>query len=113
MKTTAQISAQIATMRPRGAWGKAVQTYALELLEDLPQDQPPTAAALLNGADDWRHFSWGGSALIYDEDIARRVCCPSEIRRTKAGQLPPNKSEQWLDTQARALGQAAALILRA
>jgi hypothetical protein len=110
--TAAAIAAKIETMRPRGAWQKAVKLYALELLEDLDdQSAPVTLSALLNGSEDWTHYSQGGMSLIYNSQIAERVCSPSEFRRTRGGELPPNKSESWLTCQARALHQAAALIL--
>ena len=38
-------------------------------------------AALLNGAERWQEYSDGGCSLIYDGDIAARVCTPSEYRR--------------------------------
>lgn len=107
----ARIAARIEATRPRGAWSRAVKTYALELLEGVEAGEI-TTAALLNGAEDWHHFSYGGNSLIYDADIAERVCAPYELRRTRGGKLPPNRSESWLDCQARALRQAARLILR-
>lgn len=109
----AAIAAKIQARRPRGAWNKAVQTYALELLEEVEDHAAPiTAAALLNGAENWHQYSYGGSALIYDADIAERVCSPSELRRKRGGELPPSSQETWLDCQARALHLAARLILR-
>ena len=65
---------------------------------------------VLNGAANWREYSYGGCALIYDADIAERLCSPSEYKRTREGQRAPNSRETWLDVQARALGQAASLI---
>jgi hypothetical protein len=65
---------------------------------------------LLNGAANWGEYSYGGCALIYDGDIAERLCAPSEYRKTREGQRAPNARETWLDVQARALGQAATLI---
>ena len=50
------------------------------------------------------------SALLYDEDIAENLCSPSELKKCKNGMLRPNKQEQWLDVQARALLQAEKLI---
>lgn len=115
MTTTpaAAIAAKIQAARPRGAWNKAVQAYALELLEEVEDHAAPiTAAALLNGARTWQEYSYGGSALIYNADIAERVCSPSELRRKRGGELPPSSRETWLDCQSRALRQAARLILR-
>ena len=109
----AAIAAKIEARRPRGAWNKAVQAYALELLEDIEDHAAPITDELLrNGARTWQEYSYGGCALIYDADIAERLCSPSELRRRRNGDLPPSTRETWLDCQARALRQAARLILR-
>ena len=105
----------IATRRTRSAWDKGVNLYALELLDNI-RDLPATdnrqeiQKALLNGASDWSEYSYGGCALIYDGDIAARLCSPSEFRRTRGGELRPNRRESWLGVQARALYQAFRLI---
>jgi len=65
---------------------------------------------LLNGAANWREYSYGGCALIYDAEIAELLCAPGEYRKTRQGERAPNARETWLDVQARALGQAANLI---
>jgi hypothetical protein len=110
MKTKQEIIAAIEAIKTRGAWRTAVKTYALELLSDLEGEF--SAAKLLNGAENWNAYSYGGSALIYDADIAERVCSPSELKRKRGGELAPNASESWLDCQARALSQAARCISR-
>lgn len=97
--------------------------YALELLEELKEgvnggyisaDNLNTPAdfsrALLNGASDWSGYSWGGGSLIYNGDIAARLCCPSELKKTREGERRPNSREEWLDVQARALSQAARVV---
>ena len=117
MKTIKQLREAIEATPARSAWAKGVKLYALELIEEMPDDQefygsPADKKELLNGADDWQQYSEGGCALIYDGDIAERLCNPTEYKRTKEGQNPPNARENWIDTQARALHQAAALILR-
>lgn len=114
--------AALEARKDRSAWDKGVTVYALELLDDLAEAAEggylPTdaaellkprvmRAAMLNGADDWHQYSGGGSALVYDGDIAARLCCPSEYRRTRGGERNPNSRETWLDVQARALFQAA------
>lgn len=109
--------------KDRSAWNKGVTLYALELLDsleeltsggyfDMNDFTKPRAlrSALLNGAQNWKEFSWGGCSLIYDTDIAKRLCNPSELKRTHNGERKPNAREEWLDTQARALFQAANLI---
>ena len=95
----------------RSAWDKAVTLYACELVEsleveELPEDFAEFKKLMLNGASDWSQYSWGGSSLIYDYDIAERTCTPSELKKTKGGEHRPNSREEWLDVQARALSQA-------
>lgn len=107
-------------MSTRSAWNRGVNEYAGELLDSLEEaieggyfDPDDLAApklvtrALLNGAQDWGQYSWGGCSLIYNRDIAARLCTPSELKRTHNGERRPNAKEEWLDTQARALRQAA------
>ena len=95
-----------------------MHTYATELVESLDDTADLSSEALLvkellNGADDWRQYSEGGCSLIYDADIAERVCSPSELKRCKGGERQPNARENWIECQARALWQAAALVRRA
>lgn len=110
----------------RSAWDNGVKAYALELLDGLQEDiehgwqdmdvldSPELLKkALLNGAADWSQYSWGGCSLIYDGDIAKRLCTPSEYKRKRGGDLQPNSRESWLDVQARALYQAARRIQNA
>lgn len=113
-----ELKPAIEAMKPRSAWSKGVKAYALELLADLPHNVnygsiESLKCDMLNGASDWNHYSWGGCSLIYNEDIAERLCTPSELKRTKHGENRPNAREEWLDTQARALCQAARHIFRA
>lgn len=118
MTTIDTIRNAIATRRTRSAWDKGVTLYALDLLDnirDLPaaDNRQEIQNALLNGARDWREYSWGGCSLIYNGDIASRLCSPSEFKRCRGGDWRPNRREEWLDVQARALYQAFRLICRA
>lgn len=103
----------IKARKDRSAWDRGVNAYALELLDNLADLTPDDLAApeavrcaLLNGADTWGQYSNGGGALIYDCDIAARLCTPSELRRCRGGERNPNSRENWLDVQARALRRA-------
>lgn len=78
--------------------------------EDIPEDAHDLRALLLNGAQTWKAYSWGGSSLIYDRDICERLSNPTEKKITRNGERRPNNREEWLDVQARALFQAELLI---
>lgn len=124
--TTNIIRSIIESQKTRSAWNKGVKAYALELVDNLDEailngyfneedlESPKMLnRQLLNGASDWNHYSWGGCSLIYNEDIAKRLCTPTELKKTRNGLSRPNANEEWLDTQARALWQASAAIARA
>ena len=122
--TLKELTAAVEATKTRSAWSKGVKTYALELLESIEEaisggyfaEEDLTSPkllekALLNGASDWKQYSWGGCSLIYNSTIALRLCTYSELVKTKDGTKKPNPYEEWLDVQARALYQASALIL--
>lgn len=116
MKTVKELREAIEKEPARSAWRRGVKEYALELIEDMGEDQMLAGDkldrdTLLNGASNWSQYSWGGCALIYDTDIAERLCSPSELKRCNGGDWRPNRREEWLDVQARALGQAASMIM--
>ncbi len=97
----------------RSAWGRGVQSYAVEIAETIAQaadEVEPLRAALepiaLDGATGWEMYSYGGCSLVYDADIARALCTPSELKRKRGGELQPSRCETWLDVQARALRHA-------
>lgn len=103
----------------RSAWNRGVTVYARDLLADVvenveraycaaPQTRAEFCNIARNGAGTWGEYSYGGSSLIYDCDIAERLCTPSELKKKRGGELNPNSRETWLDVQARALNQAAA-----
>lgn len=110
------IIAALVNQRTRSAWERGVVAYAESMLDDLdPEEElyPKTVEkVLLNGAPSWHDYSWGGCALIYNSDIAERLCSPSELKRSDNGRLRPNACEEWLDTQTRACFQAAQLVKR-
>lgn len=121
-----ELSEKIESLNLRSAWSKGVKEYAEELIAKLEEyadynGTPGTISALnstdfehicLNGADNWNAYSYGGCSLIYNTDIAERLCAPWELKRTKNGQNDPNARELWIDVQARALRQAFDLLCR-
>lgn len=123
MKSIDEIRAALEARKERSAWDRGVRAYAAELLEEMEEriahgyqnpDNITTRAeldeALRNGAENWSEWSWGGCGLIYDGDIAERLCNPSELKKTRNGERRPNCREEWLDVQARAIRQAAGRI---
>ena len=120
--TLDKVAAELEAHKDRSAWGRGVNAYALELVEELrervayegrnPEPGKECREWMLNGAQDWAQYSWGGSSLIYDSDIAERLCTPSELKKTRHGERRPNSREEWLDTQARALYQACNRVAR-
>ena len=118
MTTTELLALVTATPAGRSAWSKGVHAYAVELVESLADsddlsNETLLRKALLNGAGDWQQYSEGGCALVYDADIAERLCSPSELKRCKGGERNPNSRENWIECQTRALTQAANLVLGA
>ena len=106
-------------LTPRSTWRRAVVSDSVDLVDSLdcseiPNNWEELKKLLLNGAADWSAYSYGGCALVYDEDIARHYCTPSELRKVthKDGTISEqaNARENWLDVQARALNHAARLI---
>jgi len=120
MVTYEQLYESVRKHKAHSAWSKGVQQYAMNLIYDKQDfsevyvpDIKQFEHVLLNGARDWKEYSWGGCSLIYDEEIAKALCTPSEFKKVhrKDGSLrKPNAREEWLDTQARALFQAFELI---
>lgn len=122
MKEMQKIRERLAATKPRSAWDKGVKEIAEGLLdkyEEIVQYRegsdpvpPLTEKVVLNGADGWEQYCYGGLAMIYDREIAKTLCTPSELRRTEFGRKDPNSHEIWMDVQVRAHVQAWALIER-
>lgn len=117
---TLELLQKVESVKVRSAWSKGVKMYAIELLDDADANRecPEFTSlselrdAILNGAKDWKQYSEGGCSLIYNTDIAERLCNPSELKRTKNGLNDPNSRENWVQVQARALFQAWEMIKR-
>ena len=112
--TKIELIAAISASKARSAWAKGVKWYALNLVEKRYQNATDIVkvnmTVYLNGAETWKEYSYGGCALVYDYDIAKLLCTPSELKKTDFGYKQPNGFENWLDVQARALYQAHRLI---
>lgn len=120
MKEMQKIQERLAATKPRAAWDKGVKEIAESLLDQYEEivrhwegsdPVPPlTEKIVLNGANSWEQYCYGGCAMIYDREIAKTLCTPSELRRAEFGRKAPNSRETWMDVQVRAHAQAWALI---
>lgn len=108
----ADIKKDIAAHSARSAWDKGVKGYAVEMFDDyvdrlhITDDSVRIGKVaetdLLNGAQNWEQYSYGGCAEVYDGDICERLCTESQKKKTRDGELPL-MGEDWLTVQARAL----------
>lgn len=118
-----ELREKVEVIRAYSAWDRGVKEYAIELMEQLEEsarggylsdnafdNRATLRKELLNGAEDWKQYSWGGCSLIYDGDIAERLCSPSAFKKSKNGERKPNAAEEWLDVQARALANASRIV---
>ena len=111
--TKEKLYQKVRESKANSAWTRGVREYAMDLIDNWYDDSVPVSEKiLLNGASNWSEYSWGGCAYCYDGQIAERLCAPWELKKTNYGNKKPNKNEEWLDTQARALYQASRLVLR-
>lgn len=120
MKEMQKIRGRLAAFKARSAWDKGVKEIAESLLdkyEEIVQYRegsdpvpPLTEKTVLNGAHSWEQYCYDGLAMIYDREIAKTFCTPSELRRKYFGRKAPNSRETWMDVQVRAHVQAWTLI---
>ena len=102
------------------AYKRGIKKYTDELLDNLeemariykrlPKDENELESWLLKGARNWGDYSWRGYSLIYNGDIAERLCTPSEFRKKDGGRLKPSRYETWFSEQAKALNYACLRI---
>lgn len=97
---------QINTRKGRSAWDSGVSEYALDIIDSIEEraiyenETPAGVKELLrwalNGATDWTQYSEGGCALVYNRQIAERLCTPSELKKTQNGMKDPERHERPL-----------------
>lgn len=107
----------------RSQWERAVRDYALEMIDQCDKKditsykQIPNHCNAANMKDYAiaRALSEGGCFEIYNGDIAKRLCTPSQLKRhtRKDGTVRDLPHESWIDVQTRAVYQAILLIKRA
>lgn len=128
MATIKELRKKLEKHKATSAWDKGIKVYADLMLDNLVDNGASTWSGKVEDLhtadwgwahqrnprrhemDDWREESYGGSWLIYNEDIAKTLTSPSKFKKTDNGAKRPNPREEWLDVQARALYQAAKLL---
>ena len=116
----------------QSAWSKGVTLYALDILREIEDENDRYYLILTddnkldsfrNGItvnmnictrypfEAWKSYSRGGCSLIRNQEIAKRLCTPSEYKRAEQNDFfRANSREDWLDCQGRALFQAGEMI---
>lgn len=102
----------------RSPYRQGIQIQAVEMLQELSEKGFPNEyssvkelkEALLNGAKDFKEWTYSGFGLIYDTDIAARFCGPKELKRVQNGLRDPHKGSTWIDMYAQAVNEAYKLI---
>lgn len=97
----------------KSAWSNGVKQYMHDFIDydftlfvklTNSKDFKEFEHVLLNGADNWGHYSWGGCSLCYNYDILERLCPASIIKKYENSSMV--NGVELLDIQARALKQA-------
>lgn len=105
-----------------------ITDYALELIDQLEssslldcidyRNSEHLEKAMLNGADNWHHYSHGGCSLCYNYDIAKELYPDSDYADLEnlyyeiAGEDSCSFGEFLLDKQAEKLEEAAELVIQ-
>ena len=101
---------------------KAVFQYALELMDTYNYRAnkegrdavatPELEKWLLEGADDWSQYSYGGCSLIATYDIIERIGTDKQLRKYEEDGCAWHDSEGWLDDQTKYLIKAKTRIIK-
>ena len=97
----------------RSCWSRGVASLIRDYGEDVLGEHDGEIISARDfyklwncGAETLRDAVYGGSFDIWNYDIAKRLCTPSELKKSNEGMRRPNKSENWLDVEIRAMYQA-------
>jgi len=124
-RTVGEIYNAIHTISARTCWEKGVIRYADELLKAYLDSKglslkdihvrigKISEPDLLRGAESWQQYSAMGRALIWDRDICLRLGTKYQIQKTERGQKQPTRGGTWAELQAKALGEAAQIVVAA
>ena len=122
-RTVGEIWCALNAVPRRTAWERGVMQYASDLFGAYVDSRGITdlvvrigkisEADLLRGADSWRQYGEMGHAFIWDRDICLRLGTKYQIQKTERGQKQPSRGGTWKELQAKALGEAARIVIAA
>lgn len=119
-RTYTEIYSLLTQEKSRSAWARGVNRIALNIVVEILEEHDGNDAPHFNRVVDFsKHFYndslreavYSGCFLIYDEDIAKNFCTPSELKRLKNGGRNPSSRETWLDVMYRGAYQAIRHII--
>lgn len=97
----------------RSYWSRGVASLILDYGEDVLGEHDGEIISARDfyklwnrGADSLRDAVYGGYFDIWNYDITKRLCTPSELKKSNEGMRSPNKRESWLDVEIKAMYQA-------
>lgn len=118
-RTVGEIWGALNAAPRRTAWERGVLQYASDLFGAYVDSRGITdldvrigkieEADLLRGAESWQQYK----ALIWDRDICLRLGTKYQIQKTERGQKQPSRGGTWKELQAKALGEAAQIVITA
>ncbi len=100
----------------RSCWSRGVATIICDYAEEILQEHDGENVSNKElfklwscGAETLRDAVYGGCFDIWNYDIAKRLCTPSEFKKSNEGMRSPNRCETWLCVEFRAVYQAICL----
>jgi hypothetical protein len=120
MTDISKIKTWVESSSCKSHWERAVRDYALEMISQCDKKnitsykQIPNHCNAMNMTDYAiaKDLSEGGCFEVYDVDIAKRLCTPSQLKRVtrKDSTVRDLPHETWIDAQTRAVTQAIFLL---
>ena len=100
----------------RSCWNRGVASLIRDYAEEVLKEHDGETVSnkelfrLWNcGNETLRDAVYGGCFDIWNYDIAKRLCTPSEFKKSNEGMRNPNRCENWLDMEYRAIYRAVCL----
>ena len=100
----------------RSCWSRGVASLIRDYAEEVLQEHDGETVSnkelfrLWNcGNETLRDAVYYGCFDIWNYDIAKRLCTPSQFKKSKEGMRSPNRCETWLDVEYKAIYRAVCL----